>query len=81
MSEPMQQYPYKVGQMIWVKYTSRPGAKQIAKVVEDCGHKYSFGSAKWDYVRVKKFRRRSNRWTSTVQVAREDIIGLAEEQI
>jgi len=68
-------YPYKKGQKIVVR--SGTGT-QLAEVVEDCGHKFAFGSANWDYVRAVKYLQRSKRWTKIVRIDREDILGLAE---
>lgn len=71
------QYPYFQGQRIKVKFGGF--GTQLAEVVEDCGRKFAFGSAKWDYLRVRKYRASSNSWTGVVRVSRADVLGLAEE--
>ncbi len=66
-------YPYQQGHQIIVKCGSR--GHQLAVVIEDCGKKYAFSSAKWDYVRVRKWNATRKKWTGTVRVAREYILG------
>lgn len=68
------QYPYFQGQIVKVRCGI---GFQFAVVVEDCGQKYAFGSAKWDYVRVRKYHRTRNTWAKTIiQVDRADVAGV-----
>ena len=71
------QYPYFKGQFVWIAYGNLGDAKQLAEVIEDCGKKYAFGNAKWDYLRVRKWLKNSKRWTGVVRVSRESVLGIA----
>ncbi len=67
-------YPYSKGARIWVQWGTKSG-KQLAVVIEDCGYKYAFRRAKYDYVRVSKYLAQSKRWTKVVRVPRHLILG------
>lgn len=68
------QYPYFSGQRIYVRFGGF--GKQLAEVIEDCGRKWACARARYDYVRVKKYRANSNKWTNVVRVPRTEILGL-----
>ena len=67
--------PYKSGDFIIVQ--SGAGTV-IAQVVEDCHYKLVAGKVKHDYVRVRVYYRRTQRWCKTVTKAyRVGIKGMA----
>lgn len=66
------QYPYANKQII--AWTIADGKTAFGQVVEDCGKKFAFGTAKYDYVRVRRFHPSTGKWTKTIVRVRRDAI-------
>lgn len=72
------QYPYHTGQLILVACGV---GTQVARVIEDCGHKFNRGATKYDYVRCSKYNRLRKKWMPVTRVMRHAIFGIVNEDV
>ena len=73
-------YPYAANS--FVAWDIASGKTAFGIVIQDCGSKYAFGTAKYDYVRIRRFYPSTGEWTKTiVRVRRECLHGVVEGEL